>query len=162
MTRLIEESEAKELLKAWLVGASITSFRFGTAFSLELARPVDAHYKKSKLPEFSEMVFLEEWWLGERSEWGKKVISRGAGVEPDEPVKAFELAKLIWSEGNIVCDVSASENSISIKFENSEVIHILCNGEDEFAFSLTEKNESEHLGKRSLVLSNCEYFANLC
>jgi hypothetical protein len=134
-------SRSIELITQWLVGAIFIGFRFGSNFTLFFDRQTEANFERKSLPWQIQLDLLEDWWFSNEKEWVKKVAENGVGIEPDEPVKAFELAKLRWSEGAVITSVIADEKNLSLSFENGTVINVLLTEEDEFAYSLSENLE---------------------
>lgn len=135
-------TKSVELLTQWLVGAIFIGFRFGSNFTLFFDRQDEAGFEGKNLPWQIRLDLLEDWWIGNEQEWRQKVADKGEGVEADEPVKAFELAKLRWSEGAVISSIIADEARLSISFENGVVIHAQLTGEDEFAYSVYENCEA--------------------
>lgn len=133
-------SRSIELLTQWLVGAIFVGFRFGSNFTLFFDRETEGFFEGKNLPWQVRLDILEDWWLGSEQEWAKKVSKNGSGVEPDEPVKAFELAKLRWTEGAVVESITADENKLSLFLENGTVLHTLLTQEDEFSYSISENS----------------------
>ncbi len=134
-------SRSVEFITQWLVGAIFIGFRFSSNFTLLFDRQTEAGFEGKSLPWQLRLDLLEDWWLGSKQEWTKKVSENGVGVEPDEPVKAYELAKLRWSEGAVVESIIANENKLSILFQDGTVLHALLTEEDEFSYSLSENSE---------------------
>jgi hypothetical protein len=130
-----------ELLTQWLMGAIFVGFRFGSNFTLFFDREDEAKFEGKSLPWQIRLDLLEDWWFGNEREWREKVANDGVGVEPEEPIKAFELAKLRWSEGAVVSSVVANETKLSISFENGTVIHVQLTEEDEYTYSARENCE---------------------
>jgi len=145
-------SRSVELITQWLVGAIFVGFRFGSNFTLFFDRQTEASFEGKSLPMQVRLELLEDWWLGSEQEWSQMVVENGVGVEPDEPVKAFELAKLRWSEGAVVESVIANENKLSVLFENGAVLHASLTEEDEFSYSLSENLEISKSNSWSLTL----------
>ena len=145
-------SRSVELLNQWLVGAIFIGFRFGSNFTLFFDRQTEGHFEGKSLPWQVRLDLLEDWWIGNEQEWSIKVSENGSVAEPDEPIKAFELTKLRWSEGAVIVSISADENKLSIFFENGTVFHTLLTEEDEFSYSITENTENATVSDWSVTL----------
>ena len=145
-------SRSIELLSQWLVGAIFIGFRFGSNFTLFFDRQTQGSFEGKSLPWQVRLDLLEVWWLGGEQEWAKKVSEHGSGVEPDEPVKAFELAKLRWSEGAVVESITADENRLDVFLKNGETLHVLLTKEDEFSYSVSENKENSDDSDWSVTL----------
>lgn len=105
--------------------AGFSFFRFDCNFSLIFqCNPI----KNRKFP-FSVRLSIEgDWWFGDEDEWKRTVEEMTAGqgyVEPDEPVLAFKLAALRWSDGSNIQKVNLSENKLFLSFDSGETISIL-------------------------------------
>lgn len=148
-----DKGTALEILVRWLTGAGFSGFRFDTSFSLFFYRDVSASYMGSELPCASELHLLGDWWVGSTGEWHDKVDKLGVGIEPDEPVKAYELTKLRWSEGTRVKNVSLSENVLAIAFQD-ETICIAMQTDDEYAILLKEPGVNEEEAQWSVTCVN--------
>lgn len=150
---------ALEFLVSWLIGAGFNGFRFDTAFSLFFYRDDKVFYNGTELPRDIEIHLLGDWWIGPLSEWKEKVAALGCGVEPDEPVKAYELAKLRWTEGACIKDVSFTENTLSVTFENDLILSIALQCDDEYAFVVKESGVDEEDAEWSVTCENdnCYY-----
>ena len=123
------EINKQNIVNLLLDKAAFTSFWFGCNFSLifECNR-----IENKKLP-FSIRLSIEgDWWFGDEGEWKKIVEEMTAGqgyVEPSEPVLAFKLAALRWSDGSIIQKVNLSENKLLISFDSGETISISNHGD---------------------------------
>lgn len=121
-----------------LTGAALVGFRFGSNFTLYFDRRVSAISEgKGKIPWQLQVSILEDWWIGDTEDWNRKVRLLGQGVEPDEPVKAFELARLRWIDNATVLNVFYKERVLSILFACGDTINIQSTGEDEYSFSIS-------------------------
>jgi len=144
-------NKAIDLICQWLIGAIFIGFRFSSNFTLFFDRQSEASFVANSLPWQLELNLLEEWWIGDRQEWQEKVIHNGKGIEPDEPVKAFELTRLRWSGGAVVSDVLLDEKRLLILFQNGVTLQTELTGEDEYSFALTEYGVAEENSKWSVV-----------
>lgn len=145
--RMNDRSSAKEILSQWLIGSYFNSFNFGGNFALFFNQPEETKYGDRVLPKDFELFILEDWWIGNRQVWDKKIAELGSGVQPDEPVKAYELAKLRWSEGAQVRRFSLTDDVCEIEFYNGFIICISVTGEDDFCFKANEASFVKELPK---------------
>ena len=151
------KNKVTDLLFNWLVGAGFSGFQFGTEFSLFFDKNSVNQYHGNDLPCQLELHILSEWWFGSLENWKQDVNSRGVGVEPCEPVQAFELAKLRWSEGSSVNTIDLSDEALIITFENNTVLVISLKVDDEYAFSLAEKGVAEENAKQLFFTFNLRF-----
>lgn len=115
-------------------------------------RPV---FEGHSFPWSSELCLMEDWWLGDRQEWKRKIKEMGIGVEPSEPVKAFELAALRWSGGAQIAEVKLDRNRLFLGFENGATLQTLPEDVDEFSFGLAEPVVAEPDAIWSVYRDNC-------
>jgi hypothetical protein len=153
-----DKSITLEILFDWLIGAGFNGFRFDTAFSLYFYQDSKVFYKGSELPRAIEMHLLGDWWIEPSNEWKKRVEKLGFGIEPDEPIKAYELAKLRWTEGSSIKDITFLDSKISIIFENDVVLSISLQCEDEYAFMVKEVGVYEEDVEWLVTCENGNFF----
>lgn len=136
--------ESLQLFSAWLEGAGLTGFRFDTGFSLYFSRGAKT-YNGFPLPNLIELQLLGEWWFGAQNDWLAQVELLGEGVEPDEPLKAFRLTALRWSDGAVVQTTTfdEKEHTIGIVFENGVCLTVSLVTDDEYALLLKESDVRE-------------------
>jgi hypothetical protein len=148
---MTDTNNAIDLARHWLTGAIFVGFRFDSNFTLFFYCERETSFLGSALPRQIELNILEEWWMGDRQDWEEKISCYGVGVEPDEPVKAFELARLRWTGNSSISDLSLDMNGMRIRFENGVIIQTLLTGEDEFCFSISEFGIAEEHSKWSVT-----------
>jgi hypothetical protein len=143
--------KALELLFCWLVGSGFSGFKFDTGFSLYFSRGSEGSFCGYSLPWLMELQLLGHWWFGAEKEWLKKIDKIGEGIEPDEPVKAFELTKLRWSEGALVKNVTYKDGIIAIDFANGLRISVSLESDDDYVLMLKETGVNEKDATWSVV-----------
>lgn len=154
-------SDAESLINKWLIGAIFIGFRFGSNFTLLFDRQSESRYGDRILPWHIKLDLFESWFFGDKTEWLKRVQKNGQGVEPDEPVKSFELTKLRWSEGAVVSSVLADDTKLILGFENGTTINVQLSEVDEYAYSIKENRESDHnVEEWSITLDEEGIFVN--
>lgn len=155
------QSVGIELIINWLINSIFVGFRFGSNFTLFFDRQTEASFNGKVLPSQLKLELLEDWWFGNEKDWQLNVNKNGSGVEPDEPVKAFELAKLRWSEGAIVKSVVADEQGLVLEFENGVFLQVRLTGEDELTYLLSENNIGVEGGGWSVALESDGIFSKV-
>jgi len=137
----MEESKlCIEVLKKFLIGRFMTSFLFNQFFTLEFYK--DQNTQSDAV--YIQLQILGDWWFGNKHEWDTKVNKYGKGVEPEEPILAYELALLRWSDGSNIVDIVDQIDNIAILLENKNTIHISKKSyEDEYAFVLLNKDNND-------------------
>lgn len=139
------------ILKDLLVGMYLTEFGFHTSFVLKFSRndTNDVHSVK----ELSLQI-LSDWWFNSKCEWDTRVKNMTLGetlVEPEEPVLAYDLARLRWSEGTQIESVEFSRSKLLLYFKNGEYISILNNSEEDYDWTLNETNFDEKEKPYSII-----------
>lgn len=124
---------AKRLTEAMLVGAGFSAFVFHTSFCIRFVRGERATFSGAPLPQEVELNLLSEWWFDDHTNWQAKVASLApaGAVEPAEPVQAFELAALRWTEGTTVKGVELTSEHLRISFANARMITVNGLSEDD-------------------------------
>lgn len=138
-----DKSTMMELLCSWLIGAGFSGFKFDTAFTLSFIRDKAASFRGLDLPWVIELHLLGNWWFGPHRDWMEKVSEIGQGIEPDEPVKASELALLRWSDGAVIKDIELSEDTLILTFANQTALTVSLEAEDDYVFSIKEAGVNE-------------------
>lgn len=149
-----DADKAIDLVGQWLKGAIYVGFRFDSNFTLFFDCNRERSFAGYRLPWQIQLNLLEDWWIGDRQNWAEKVSRDGEGVEPDEPVKAFELAKLRWTEGASISEGLLDERGLKIRFNNGISLETALICEDEYCFSISEFDVSDERSKWSVVLDS--------
>lgn len=105
--------------------AAFSSFTFDCGFSLIFNCSSNENVK---LPFSVRLTMESDWWFGNESEWNQTVREMTAGqnyAEPEEPVQAFKLAALRWTDGAAVRKTELSEEKLLITFVSGDSISIL-------------------------------------
>jgi len=132
-----------KLLSQYLKGRFMSSFKFDNYFTLNF----HADYNiSSSFPLDIELTIMSEWWFGVKDDWDKNVLKYGKGVEPSEPILAYELALLRWSDNPYISEVGYETNLIKIQFQNHIILNISLDIEDEnhdyFYFLVDSKSKN--------------------
>lgn len=124
MRAIQDHEQAVEVARALLETTGFSSFRLSTQFTLRFCRnrPMSLHMRP--LPMEVELDLLGDWWLDDADEWAKKVaeLAPPGAVEPEEPVQAYELAALRWTEGTAIESIKLDDHGLSICFQNGRVL----------------------------------------
>jgi hypothetical protein len=136
-----DEAEGERVAQAMLSGAGFSAFTFSTGFSLRFSRGRAGSLLGQPLPAEVELDLDGRWWLDDEHEWKAKVarLAPEGAVEPEEPVQAYELAALRWTEGATVVSVALSAGVISLRFQNGRTLTATRDADAEGrAWTLTE------------------------
>lgn len=127
------------IIESLLNDTGFSGFEFGTSFSLRFDRNTPAKLQGAELPWRVELRLDTEWGFGEQSDWEKRIVDEGASdsPSPEEPLQAFELTRLRWSEGSNVSTVKFNETKLTICFENGKEIYALSD-DDESSWDIVE------------------------
>ncbi|WP_146158200.1 hypothetical protein [Enhygromyxa salina] len=153
--KTIEDSEAGEqVARALLEGSGFAAFSFSTQFTLRFSRSTPGTFAGKKLPAEVELVLHGTWRFGEDDQWREHVarIAPPNAIEPDEPVQAWELAHLRWTEGANVESVDVASGALSIRFQNGRVLTASANLDDgDTAWILSVAGEPESTASWSVA-----------
>ncbi len=108
--------DVNKVVGLMLEGTVLDKFTFHTGFELTFSRISN---EDNVLPIIIKLNIETKWWFGEFDEWNQKVkncTEKLNIVEPDEPVLAFELAVLRWSEESMVEKVSIEKDYTTLTF----------------------------------------------
>lgn len=142
-----DRAEGERVAQALLSGAGFSAFTFSTGFSLRFSRDRPGSFLGHPLPTEVELDLDGRWWLDDEQEWKAKIarLAPEGAVEPDEPVQAYELAALRWTEGTAVVSVVVSGGMISVRFENGRLLTATGDTEDDGrAWTLREAGVAEN------------------
>lgn len=118
-----DASAVQDVLRDLLVTKGFDGFSFDTGFRLRFTGD-DAR----KRPNALELHVEGEWWFGSKEEWALVVqrMSPAGAAQPDEPVQAYHLALLRWSEGSEIASVILSPESLQVVTKSGTVISFSC------------------------------------
>ncbi len=141
--------EANRYVGELFEASGFSGFQFGTGFTLFFDRSMsNAHSKPCRL----SLCVESRLRIGSSESWLRLVgrLAPKGAIVPDEPVFAYELARIRWSEGSGVRDVCIENNLLLIELESAEIIVVECATEEEdHAWTLTcddlDENSSECL-----------------
>jgi hypothetical protein len=119
-----DDDEARDIAKVLLEHTGFAGFTFSTQFSLRFSRDRPGTFRGHALPAEVELVLHGDWWLDDLDDWRLRVarLAPVGAVEPEEPVQAYELALLRWTENTTVSSVELSGNSLRLRFGNGRVL----------------------------------------
>ena len=140
---LITNLDDRNIVNVILEEAKLESFIFDTNFRLKFECKVEKEFEGKKLPREVTLSILSDWWFGNKENWDYTVKKMTEGcnfVEPEEPVLAFKLAALRWSDGSDIVSVNISAQEIDLMFRCGETVTILNNYKHEIAWEIFETN----------------------
>ncbi|SHL49386.1 hypothetical protein SAMN02745216_05267 [Desulfatibacillum alkenivorans DSM 16219] len=151
------------LIGAILKGGGFSGFRFDTAFCLRFERSEPGEINGNEIPWIFELQILTEWWFGAKEDWKKRVKSfqEKHCLDTDEPLKAYELTCLRWSEGGTVDLINMGDNCLTIVFKNGKSLSISLESDVDFAWIVQEPNVSEEDSQWSVVCECGELFVRM-
>lgn len=128
--------KGEKLIHALLKGAGLSGFSFDTFFTLRFCRNEAVEFEGHILPWIFELQILSDWWFDSKDKWQSRVnqFDTRQLIEPDEPVKAFELASIRWMEGSDVDVVEIGEEVMMIKFRSGKTMTISLNSEEDYSW----------------------------
>lgn len=151
-----------KLIQALFAETSFTGFSFDTNFTLIFNRMRSISFNGKMLPLEIKITILSEWWMGSKEDWDELTskFDTSNAVEPDEPVQAFELAILRWSENSNVEEISLLKGNLTIAFRNGKAITILSDSIEDFAWIIEERKYTSIKSEWSIVCENDKIFVN--
>lgn len=156
-TRQCSFEEAEKVLRRWLCGAGFDGFSFNTFFTL-----VFENYGKVRTngPGAMALNVEADWRFGDQRDWEQRVarLAPQGAVEPAEPVQAYCLAALRWTEGASVANVQLSSEELRLEMENAQVIVISCRPAEGFAWIVEERGVAEQEARWSVTCEGGEVF----
>jgi hypothetical protein len=147
MTSQREIAEAQEVLQSLLRGAGFSGFAFGCNFRLWFDRVSGAPVDGVGDPQELELTIEANWRIGDEADWQAKVrrLAPEGAVEPEEPVQAYELALMRWSEGSNVSDVVLKAGELRVTTRGGATIVIGSSVErGETAWCIGQRGVPEH------------------
>lgn len=162
---LIANIDEENIVNALLEGAGLSSFTFHTNFVLKFCCKINKKFSEKQLPMEVNLSIMSDWWFGDKEDWDKtvnKLTKEFNFVEPDEPVLAFKLAALRWSDGSDISYVHLSSEKIELIFDCGESITILNNNKEEgLAWEIFECNFQDVNNCWSMACENGEIYYSL-
>lgn len=161
---LITNLNDKNIINALLEEAGLNAFIFDTNFRLKFICKTDNIFNGKKLPMEITFSILSDWWFGNKDRWNhmvKKMTEDFTYVEPEEPVLAFKLAALRWSDGSIIESINISPEKTELKFCCGESITILNNNKGNCAWEIYETNFTDVNNCWSVVCEEGKIFYNI-
>ncbi|MBE5995695.1 MAG: hypothetical protein E7247_25275 [Paenibacillaceae bacterium] len=131
MKEIIRNKE--KYLKTMLENAEFHYFTFHTNFLLGFICK-QREIAGIQFPTEITLSILGDWWFGDENEWKSmvtKMTKESEFVEPDEPVKAFKLAALRWTEGAEIDSIELLQDRMKLHFRSGEIITIMNFCDDE-------------------------------
>ena len=155
--RLLTVDEASALVGRFLRDAGFAGFIFDTGFTLVFDRGGGG-------PDGPSRVRLQVdagISVGDHDSWTRLVeqMAPQGHVEPDEPVLAFELARIRWTSGSEVESWCLQNESLTINMRSGDVLHIECSTDDPGrSWTLQEDGVTEANSRWSLVAEAGQFF----
>lgn len=148
MQTVQDSKVGEEVARSLLEGSGFAGFSFSTQFTLRFSRSRPDTYAGKALPAEIEIVLHGSWRFGEENEWREHVarIAPTNAVEPEEPVQAWELAHLRWTDGATVRSLLIADGALSIRFENGRILTALAEtdgGDTAWAIAVAGVPESD-------------------
>ena len=132
----VPPSDAIEALNKLLLGKRLAHFHVGLQFTLYFGNYVGGPDRP--IPPIEVAVSIDsDFWINDKSEWDKKIAGVSPSVvEPDIPIKAYELARLCWVDDTEVIRIAEDAKRVIVTLKNGETISISEQSEEyaEFAF----------------------------
>lgn len=115
-----------EIIQALFSDCGFDGFRFNTSFSLRFTRDKQGQYEDQNLPWAIELLLEGDWWFDAKDTWDIRVsnLAPADSVDPEEPIQAYDLAHLRWSEGSGLESVKISSEFLVLTFKNGKILSV--------------------------------------
>ena len=154
----ISRESAIEALNRLFVGRGLVNISFGTSFRLLFGHYNVAPGNRPSPPLEVVVDVLGAFWINDRGDWNRKIAEVPSSVvEPSEPVMAYELARLRWTEDSEVVGVTGDHERVVFTLKNQEAISFSMFSEDEFAF-LAADDADERQSRLSICCDRGIFF----
>lgn len=162
--QLITNFDEKNILNVLLEGAGLDAFIFHTNFQLKFCCENRKKFNGKDIPMQINLSISSDWWFGDKKEWDKIVDKLTNGfnfVEQDEPVLAFELAALRWTDGSVINSVDLSSEKLELKFECGASITIMNHTEMDYAWEIYEEKFNDYNNRWSVLCEDGKIYYNM-
>ena len=131
-----------QLMNDFFCGAYFEGYKFDTSFTLRFGRDNIDDLTTRKSTMSIDLFILGRWLFHTESEWSSRLsmLKNLEALDLEEPLLAFELTRLRWSEDSKVCSVSLENEILEIKFNNLCQIRISCEPIEGESWIMTGKN----------------------
>ncbi len=127
------------IIKYLFEGAGLAGFTFHANFQLRFCCSSKKSWDNKNCPSEIYLNIMSDWWFGHKDGWSNLVTEltrKFDFIEPEEPVLAFKLAALRWTEGSTISSIRLSDESLELQFECGEKIVILNRGDSGAAWEV--------------------------
>ena len=157
--KVVSREHGIQALNRLFVGRSLVYICFGTHFRIHFGHCAVASGSRP-LPPLEVIVdILGDFWINDKDGWTRKVADVPSSVvEPSEPVMAYELARLRWTQDSEDISVTGDDERIVFTLMNRETINFSMFSEDEFAFLATD-DADETKGELSICCDRGIFYA---
>lgn len=137
-------AKAQEVLRRSLLGAGFSGFSFDSTFRLWFIRESSGVMDDLEAPQEIELIIEADWRIGDKAQWQAKVsrLAPAGAIEPEEPVQAYELAFMRWSDGSKIADVALTEAELCITTQGGATIVV--------GSSIEEGGTAWYIGQRGV------------
>jgi len=125
-----DTAKAEQQINELLCGTYFYGYSFNTSFVLEFSRSFSESV--SALPVTLKLYLPGgDFWFQSKEEWNGKLSLFNSQNDADlwkveEPLQAFELTRLRWSENSEVSSVLLTDGTLAIMFKNGWELNISC------------------------------------
>lgn len=155
-----EENRSVRLINLLFEGSNFTGFMFGCHFILMFSRSSERFFEGKRVPKEFKLTIMSDWRFGSNKEWEtyKKKFDTNNFVEEDEPVQAFLLTALRWSENSMVVGVDFCNDEICIKFKGEKEMYVNNNEEVDYSWIIEEIKYNSQVVDWSIICENNKIF----
>ena len=152
----------KALIRNLFVGSHFTGFSFDTCFILKFNRSDEIDIKDCKFGGDFKITVLSELWFGEKRNWTDEIkkfpeIDCADGYEP---ISAYYLSCLRWSDGAEIFDVLFEKDVMKLIFINGTVISVVNNDGIDHSWIICETNTKHNRYSWEIICDDNEFYVN--
>lgn len=142
-----------EFINKLLINTTIERFSFDQFYTIVFSRKLPGKYKGWDLPLTISLHIENHWWFNSKEEWEDRIqqFPKSKSPDNDEPIQAYELAMIMWSEDTTVLSVSLNKEVMRINFASGRVLNISNEVEESEAWAIYETGTSLGNARWSIV-----------
>ncbi|SHK73407.1 hypothetical protein SAMN02745163_04367 [Clostridium cavendishii DSM 21758] len=121
-----QKEQIEQFINILLKNTQLKEFAFCQFYTLIFSRDGHETFNNALLPQNIALHIESDWWFDSKQEWENRIKQFPISNSPhnEEPVKAYELSMIMWSEDNAVDNVTLGLDDLKIKFKSGRVLNI--------------------------------------
>lgn len=151
-----------DILHELFKDSTFVGYSFDTNFSLMFNRSQKRFIDNTEIPCDFKLLITSEWRVGTKEEWEiyKNKFDTSKAVEDNEPVQAFILSLLRWSEDSKISDANIVDGELCLNFNNSVLLYIDNQEEEDYSWIIEQVVYNVNESKWSVVCEENTLYMN--